>query len=141
MDDQSKYSRWVEPLLRERLLRPYIHILFGARQTGKTFLLNALLPENTLRINLADPQERTRFSADPGEFMRLERHFQKVGRLVSFLWTMPRFFLPFLTLYKFFTTGIKPDGVSFCVEALRASYGYLAPTFCQVGRFSIISFR
>jgi predicted AAA+ superfamily ATPase len=42
--------------------------LFGARQTGKSTLLNGLIPEDSLRFNMADPQERSRHLANPGEF-------------------------------------------------------------------------
>lgn len=47
-----------------------MHILFGARQTGKTTLLNSLLPNPSLSYNLADPEERTRLLAEPGLFRR-----------------------------------------------------------------------
>lgn len=55
----------------EKLDRPFVHLLFGARQTGKSTLLNEVLPKDTLRINLADPQERSRHLANPGEFARI----------------------------------------------------------------------
>lgn len=48
---------------------PYVHILFGARQTGKTTLLQELL-EPDLLYNLADPEERGRLLAQPGIFRR-----------------------------------------------------------------------
>ena len=62
------YDRWYAGELRSRLDRPYVHLLFGARQTGKSTLLNQLIPGDALRINLADPLERTRHLANPGEF-------------------------------------------------------------------------
>ena len=62
------YDRWCTKILLAKLSRPYVHLIFGARQTGKTTLLNAVLPEDTLCINLADPQERSRHLANPGEF-------------------------------------------------------------------------
>jgi predicted AAA+ superfamily ATPase len=62
------FDRWYASVLRAKLSRPYVHLLFGARQTGKSTLLNHLLPEAALRFNLADPQERTRHLAHPGEF-------------------------------------------------------------------------
>ena len=62
------FDRWFAPALLAKLSRPYVHLLFGARQTGKSTLLNGLIPENALRFNLADPQERSRHLANPGEF-------------------------------------------------------------------------
>lgn len=62
------FDRWYADTLRAKLSRPYVHLIFGARQTGKSTLLRALLPPETLVIDLADPRERTRHLADPGAF-------------------------------------------------------------------------
>lgn len=62
------FDRWSASGLEAKLSRPYVHLLFGARQTGKSTLLNGLIPEDALRFNLADPQERSRHLARPGEF-------------------------------------------------------------------------
>ncbi|MBN9693677.1 MAG: ATP-binding protein [Verrucomicrobia bacterium] len=62
------FDRWFAAALRTKLSRPYVHLLFGARQTGKSTLLNGLIPDDSLRFNLADPQERSRLLANPGEF-------------------------------------------------------------------------
>lgn len=86
MDDKNKviFARWAASALRKKLKRPYVHILFGARQTGKSFLLNALLPPNTARFNLADPAERTRLLADPGRFMEACRALPR-GNAATFV--------------------------------------------------------
>lgn len=63
-------DRWYAEELRTKLARPYVHILFGARQTGKSTLLNALLPPDALRINLASPGERNLHLAQPDAFSR-----------------------------------------------------------------------
>lgn len=63
-------ARWYAVTLHAKLERPFVHILFGARQTGKSTLLNSLLPTDTLRINLADPAERSLHHAHPDEFRR-----------------------------------------------------------------------
>ena len=78
------FDRWYAQTLREKLTRPYVHLLFGARQTGKSTLLQALLPAETLVVNLADPKERTRHLADPGAFGELCRTLptQKQGQFV-----------------------------------------------------------
>jgi len=64
-----KIRRFLTDQLAEKLGYPYVHLLFGARQTGKTTLLMELLqPE--LSYNFADPQERGRLLAEPGLFRR-----------------------------------------------------------------------
>ena len=63
-------DRWLQRPLDEDLRRPFVHILFGARQTGKSTLLSHLLPTPSLYYNLADPEERSRLLADPGAFRR-----------------------------------------------------------------------
>lgn len=73
MDAKSKvdFSRWLTPLLEKKISKPYVHILFGARQTGKSTLLRSLLPDSTLYINLANPEERTHHLTNPGAFIRI----------------------------------------------------------------------
>ena len=63
-------DRWLQSSLARDLHRPFVHILFGARQTGKSTLLAHLLPAPALYYNLADPEERSRLLADPGAFRR-----------------------------------------------------------------------
>jgi len=69
------YDRWYATQLREKLTRPFVHLIFGARQTGKTTLLSALLPPEpeTVTVDLSDPAERSRHLADPGAFAALCR--------------------------------------------------------------------
>lgn len=67
------YDRWLAEPLREMLQRPYVHVLFGARQTGKSTLLNTLLPTDAVRIDLANPEDRTRYLAHPGDFVGMCR--------------------------------------------------------------------
>jgi predicted AAA+ superfamily ATPase len=54
--------------LARKISLPYVHILFGARQTGKSTLIQSLLPNDATIINLADPVERARFATAPGLF-------------------------------------------------------------------------
>ena len=63
-------DRWIQGSLGRDLRQPFVHILFGARQTGKSTLLGHLLPAPSLHYNLADPEERSRLLADPGTFRR-----------------------------------------------------------------------
>jgi uncharacterized protein len=67
------FDRWYNQQLAEKLKRPFVHLLFGARQTGKSTLIGALLPADATRIDLADPSQRARHAADPGEFLRVCR--------------------------------------------------------------------
>jgi predicted AAA+ superfamily ATPase len=60
--------RWIDDDLKASLRTPYVHILFGARQTGKSTLLRRLIPEPDIWLDLADPEERLRLSAHPSEF-------------------------------------------------------------------------
>ena len=78
------YDRWCADELKAKLSRPYVHLLFGARQTGKSTLLNGLIPEDALRFNLADPQERSRHLGNPGEFAQACRSLpaNKKGQFV-----------------------------------------------------------
>lgn len=64
-------DRWYAETLRKKLARPFVHILFGARQTGKSTLLNSLLPPDSLHINLAIPEERSLHLARPDAFRRM----------------------------------------------------------------------
>ncbi len=56
--------------LESKLQKPFVHMLFGARQTGKTTLLRELAPDPSIDLNLADPLERSRLLQDPGTFVR-----------------------------------------------------------------------
>jgi len=67
------FARWAEDRLRKKLAKPFVHILFGARQTGKSTLIGSILPPDAVRIDLSDPGERARLLADPGEFVRFCR--------------------------------------------------------------------
>ena len=53
------FDRWYAGPLRENLKRPFAHLKIGARQTGKSNLLNMLLPADAFRIDLSNPEERT----------------------------------------------------------------------------------
>ncbi|MFY9340898.1 MAG: ATP-binding protein [Planctomycetota bacterium] len=62
------FSRWFEAPLRQKLTRPFVHIVFGARQVGKSTLLQQVLPADATRYDLAEPGQRARFLAEPGAF-------------------------------------------------------------------------
>jgi hypothetical protein len=60
--------RWPTASLARKLAKTFVHVLFGARQTGKTTLLHELLPDPALYFDLADPAERNRLLADVEAF-------------------------------------------------------------------------
>jgi len=59
------FGRWVERAWAQKLKTPYVHILFGARQTGKSTLLRKLLPEADLWLDLSRPGERSEHLRNP----------------------------------------------------------------------------
>ncbi len=52
---QPYFARYYAHRMASMLTKPFVHILFGARQTGKTFLLRHLIPNATRWYNFADP--------------------------------------------------------------------------------------
>ncbi len=62
-------DRFYGPILKAKIEKPFVHLLFGARQTGKSTLVKSILPSETQIIDLSDPRERMRFAADPGLFI------------------------------------------------------------------------
>ncbi len=68
--DSDFCARWFQSKMSTLVAKPYVHILFGARQTGKTSLLKNLISNSKLWYNLADPQERNRHITDPATFIR-----------------------------------------------------------------------
>ena len=58
-------GRWFTTPLAMALKRPYVHVLFGARQTGKSTLLRSLLKNADLWVDLSDPAQRSSYLARP----------------------------------------------------------------------------
>ena len=63
------YSRWYTHVLRQRLTRPFVQVVFGPRQAGKSTLIHRALPPEAMRIDLADPRQHQRLQANPGELV------------------------------------------------------------------------
>jgi len=70
--------RYFGSILGKKLEKPFVHILFGARQTGKSTLIRSILPDTATILDLSDPRERSRFTANPGMFMDLCRSLPRV---------------------------------------------------------------
>lgn len=62
-------GRWFAGKLSAALKRPYVHVLFGARQTGKSTLLRSLLPDAALWLDLSEPEQRSSYLARPARFV------------------------------------------------------------------------
>ena len=62
------FGRWVREPFREKLKRPFVHLLFGARQTGKSTLVRSLLPRDAVVVDLSSAAERGRYLARPDLF-------------------------------------------------------------------------
>ena len=55
------FGRWVEPLWKKRFAAPHVHLVFGARQTGKSTLLRKLLPDAAVWLDFSRPAERAEY--------------------------------------------------------------------------------
>lgn len=64
------FNRYFHPRFAKDIAKPFVHILFGARQTGKSSLVRNLIPHPSLAYDFSNPAERTRLLADPGAFIR-----------------------------------------------------------------------
>jgi predicted AAA+ superfamily ATPase len=64
------FARWYAEALRKKLTRPYVHLIFGARQTGKSTLIRSLLPKDASIFDLSDPEQRSFHLSSPGAFIR-----------------------------------------------------------------------
>ena len=62
-------SRLMESVWRVNFRKPFVHLVFGARQTGKSTLILQILPKEALIINLADPRERNILALRPGSLI------------------------------------------------------------------------
>ncbi|MFA6508585.1 MAG: ATP-binding protein [Treponemataceae bacterium] len=71
--------RYFGSILAKKFQKPFVHILFGARQTGKSTLIRSILRDDATIIDLSDPRERARFAANPGLFMDLCRSLPSKG--------------------------------------------------------------
>jgi len=78
------FDRRYAKTLQEKLERPYVHLMFGARQTGKSTLLRSMLPEDAWIVDLSDLLERSRLLANPEIFIETCRTIStsRRGRMV-----------------------------------------------------------
>jgi len=62
------YHRLISKKLIDLFNKPFVHIVFGARQTGKSTLIKSIIPPGTTVFDFSDPEERGRHTQNPGEF-------------------------------------------------------------------------
>lgn len=74
------FGRWVEPLWKRKLAAPYVHLVFGARQTGKSTLLRKLLPEAAVWLDFSRPAERSEHLRNPDLLVQRCRALPKSRR-------------------------------------------------------------
>lgn len=130
------YDRWCSAGLKVKLTRPYVHLLFGARQTGKTTLLDGLIPEDALRFNFADPVERSRHLTNPGEFAQACRALPSSGKghyvYVDEAQSVPSIFDAVQALYDTDKTRWRFVLCGSSVRKLRLTGANLLPGRCMV---------
>lgn len=67
------FDRWYATMLTAKLARPFVHVVFGARQCGKSTLIRSLLPEDAEIHDLSNPGERSRFLREPERLIKICR--------------------------------------------------------------------
>lgn len=70
MHAMAYYTRYIEQLLNESITSEKICLVLGARQTGKSTLLNHIIGEGAFVVNLQDRRERLRYEREPGLLIR-----------------------------------------------------------------------
>lgn len=74
------FGRWVESAWARQVRAPYVHVLFGARQTGKSTLLRKLLPEAAVWLDFSSPGERSEHLRNPGLLVQVCRALPRTRR-------------------------------------------------------------
>jgi len=73
------FSRWVQPVWKEKFVAPYVHIVFGARQTGKSTLLKRLVLQPAIWLDFSHPAVRSEYLRRPGRFIEQCRALERSG--------------------------------------------------------------
>lgn len=64
------FDRYYSARFAAQSAKPYVSLLFGARQTGKSTLLRTVYPAPALRIDLANAEERLRYGTSVNGFIQ-----------------------------------------------------------------------
>src|SRR5436190_20144625 len=73
------FSRWSESRWRKDFAKPFVQIVFGARQTGKSTLIRSLLPSAATVVDLSNPGERGLYLNEPDRLITLCRSLPTKG--------------------------------------------------------------
>ena len=73
------FQRLAESLWRQKFTSPFVQIVFGARQTGKSTLLKELLPNPALRLDFSDPGQRSSFLSQPEQLIGICKAMPKTA--------------------------------------------------------------
>jgi predicted AAA+ superfamily ATPase len=74
------FGRWVEAGWKRRFTSPYVHLVFGARQTGKSTLLRRLCADAALWLDFSDPAQRAEHLRRPEALIQRCRALPKARR-------------------------------------------------------------
>jgi predicted AAA+ superfamily ATPase len=74
------FARWVQPRWKKKFAAPYVHLVFGARQTGKSTLLRNLLPDPAVSLDFSRPAERIEYLRNPDLLVQRCRALPKSRR-------------------------------------------------------------
>ena len=67
------YDRLYKDSFSRKLSHPFVHIMFGARQTGKSTLIRSVIPTQSIIFDLSDPSQRLQFVVNPGRLIDIYR--------------------------------------------------------------------
>jgi uncharacterized protein len=67
------FQRWEEASWQEKLATPYVQLVFGARQTGKSTLVRELVPRPALQLDFSSPGQRSEFLSQPDQLIGICR--------------------------------------------------------------------
>lgn len=70
MDALSYLDRYAAQQFAAQLKKPYVTILFGARQTGKSTLIQQVCPKPKLLLDFSRALDRARYGADTDRFIQ-----------------------------------------------------------------------
>jgi len=71
------FDRWTEAVWGKKFAAPFVHIVFGARQTGKSTLIQELLPAHATCIDLSIPRVRAQYLNRPDDLILLCRGLRR----------------------------------------------------------------
>ncbi|MCS7338515.1 MAG: ATP-binding protein [Verrucomicrobiae bacterium] len=71
------FGRWVQPVWKQKFAAPYVHIVFGARQTGNSTLLKRLLPQADVWLDFSNPAVRSDYLRRPEQLIERCRALER----------------------------------------------------------------